>query len=128
MHTAFNISGVEKWCEIIARYVLQQIIFRVVPFNVLWLACYGGFPAGQHWKVTKHIEQFLKLSRWIITISVIPNCKVPDAFNKYCTKMKFAIKYFFSKCDQIHSFLRIWSHLRKKSLMKKWVCCASVYQ
>ena len=30
-------------------------------------------------------------------------------------KMKFSIKDFFSKCDQIHSFLRIWSHLLKKS-------------
>ena len=32
--------------------------------------------------------------------------------------MKFSIKDFFSKCDQIHSFLRIWSHLLKKSLME----------
>ena len=30
--------------------------------------------------------------------------------------MKFPIKDFFSKCDQIRSFLRIWSHLLKKSL------------
>ena len=33
-------------------------------------------------------------------------------------KMKFSIKDFFSKCDQIHSFLRIWSHLLKRSLME----------
>ena len=33
-------------------------------------------------------------------------------------KIKFFIKDFFSKCDQIRSFLRIWSHLLKKSLMK----------
>ena len=32
-------------------------------------------------------------------------------------KIKFSIKDFFSKCDQIGSFLRIWSHLLKKSLM-----------
>ena len=30
-------------------------------------------------------------------------------------KMKFSIKDFFSKRDQIFSFLRIWSHLLKKS-------------
>ena len=30
-------------------------------------------------------------------------------------KMKFSIKDFFSKCDQILSFLQIWSHLLKKS-------------
>ena len=31
-------------------------------------------------------------------------------------EMKFSIKDFFSKCDQIRSFLRIWSHLLKKIL------------
>ena len=30
--------------------------------------------------------------------------------------MKFSIKDFYSKCDQIRSFLRIWSHLLKISL------------
>ena len=33
-------------------------------------------------------------------------------------KMEFSIKVFFSKCDQIRSFLQIWSHLLKKSLWK----------
>ena len=43
-----------------------------------------------------------------------------------CTaqKIKFSIKDFFSKCDQIRSFLRIWSHLLKKSLMKNFIFCA----
>ena len=35
--------------------------------------------------------------------------------------MKFFIKDFFSKCDQIRSKLRIWSHLLKKSLMKNFI-------
>ena len=35
-------------------------------------------------------------------------------------KMKFFIKDFFSKCDQICSFLQIWSHVLKKSLMESW--------
>ena len=48
-------------------------------------------------------------------------------FNAFCTilgvaytaqKTKFSIKDFFSKCDQIRSFLWIWSHLLKKSLVK----------
>ena len=39
-------------------------------------------------------------------------------------KMNFAIKDFFSKCDQIHSFLQIWSHLLKKSLMENSTFCA----
>ena len=32
--------------------------------------------------------------------------------------MKFSIKDFLSKCNQIHIFLRIWSYLLKKSLME----------
>ena len=39
-------------------------------------------------------------------------------------KMEFSIKDFFSKCDQIRSFLRIWSHLLKKSLMEIFIFCA----
>ena len=39
-------------------------------------------------------------------------------------KMKFTIKGFFSKCDQIRSFLRIWSRLLKKSLMENSIFCA----
>ena len=38
--------------------------------------------------------------------------------------MKFSIKDFFSKCDQICSFLRIWPHLLEKSLMKIFIFCA----
>ena len=37
---------------------------------------------------------------------------------KTAQKMKFSIKDFFSKCDQIRRKLRIWSHLLQKSLME----------
>ena len=35
--------------------------------------------------------------------------------------MKFSSKDFFSKCDQIRSFLGIWSHLLKKSSMENLI-------
>ena len=38
--------------------------------------------------------------------------------------MKFFIKDLFSDFDQIRSFLRIWPHIRKKSLMKNYIFCA----
>ena len=41
-------------------------------------------------------------------------------------KMKFFIKDFFSKCDEICNFLRIWSHLLKKSLMENFIFCAAI--
>ena len=39
-------------------------------------------------------------------------------------KIKISIKDLFSKCDQICSFLRIWSHILKKSLMENFIFCA----
>ena len=38
-------------------------------------------------------------------------------------KMKFSIKDFFGKCDQIRRKLRIWSHLLKNSLMENFIFC-----
>ena len=39
-------------------------------------------------------------------------------------KMKFSIKIFFSKCDQICSLLRIWSHLLNKCLIENFIFSA----
>ena len=39
--------------------------------------------------------------------------------NESLHKKMFSIKEFFSKCDQIRSFLRMWSHLLKKKLYEK---------
>ena len=38
--------------------------------------------------------------------------------------MKFSIKDFSSKRDQIRRKLRIWSHLLEKSLMENFIFCA----
>ena len=37
--------------------------------------------------------------------------------------MKFSVKDFFSKCDQIRRNLRVWSHLLKTSLMENFIFC-----
>ena len=37
--------------------------------------------------------------------------------------MKFSIKDFFSKFDQIRSFLWIWSYLLKKSFIENFIFC-----
>ena len=39
-------------------------------------------------------------------------------------KMKFTIKDFFSKCNQIPRTLRIWLHLLQKSLMESFIFSA----
>ena len=39
-------------------------------------------------------------------------------------KRKISVRDFFSKCDRIRSFLRIWSHLLKKFLMESFIFSA----
>ena len=39
--------------------------------------------------------------------------------------MKLSIKDFFSKCDQIRSFVRVWSHLLNKFLMENVIFSCS---
>ena len=39
-------------------------------------------------------------------------------------KMKFSIKDFFGKYQEICTFLWIWLHLTKKSLMENFIFCA----
>ena len=43
---------------------------------------------------------------------------------QHCTKNEVSFKDLFSKCDQIRTFLRIWSHLLKKSLKENFIFCA----
>ena len=51
----------------------------------------------------------------------VKNNTIPLALT--AEKMKFSIKDFFSICEQICRFLRIWSHLLKKSLMENFIFC-----
>ena len=64
-------------------------------------------PVLKHSRFTKYYEQSCK-----------NDCK---------KKMKFSIKDFFSKCDLIRSFLWIWSHLLKKSLIENFIYLQALY-
>ena len=60
---------------------------------------------------------------------IIEKSNIFQAFpSSTAQKIKFAIKDFFSKCDQIRKKLRIWSHLLKKSLMENFIFCAVLLQ
>ena len=56
---------------------------------------------------------------WLKVLNCSTNLEVITA-----QKMKFSIKDFSSKCDQIRSFLRICSHLLKKFLIENFIFCA----
>ena len=57
------------------------------------------------------------------TINYTQTFQILAEISGTCTaqKMTFSIKDFFSKCDQIRNFLRIWSHLMVKSLMENFI-------
>ena len=60
---------------------------------------------------------------WFLLLFVcvsVPVCYLPVT----AQKMKFSIKDFHNKCDQIRRKLRIWSHLLIKSLMENFNFCA----
>ena len=66
----------------------------------------------------------LTIRRWRIKLIFFyktVNGLLPDLYLYTAKKMKFSIKDFFSKCDQIRRKLRIWSHLLRKSLMKNFI-------
>ena len=64
-----------------------------------------------YWKAIYFGELLQILSEWVVFTA---------------QKIKFSIKKFFSKCEQIRSLLGIWSHLLKKSLMGNFIFCAMI--
>ena len=95
-------------------------------------------PLANFWNIWKNTDRpvvtFLQSVRkenyWIETLRICypydlneskkkadPNVPVTEQ------KIKFSIKDFFGKCDQILSFLQIWSHLLKSSLLENFIFC-----
>ena len=63
---------------------------------------------------------------WKLNSLLDYEAEVAFPFEKHINpeKMKFSIKDFFSKCNQIRRKLRIWSHLLKKCLMENFIFCS----
>ena len=67
-------------------------------------------------------KRFSKLAKFFInsklrSVNIFSRCQVQPTLHK-------GLKDFFSKCDQIRSFLRIWSHSLKKLLMENFIFCS----
>ena len=55
---------------------------------------------------------------------LVPLISIKNRFHVFTAQnMKFSIKDFSSKCDQIRRKLRICSHLPDKSLMENFIFC-----
>ena len=52
------------------------------------------------------------------------NKDLPHLLLSLRKRMEFSIRDFSNICDQIRSFLRIWSHLLEKSSVENFIICA----
>ena len=77
------------------------------------------------WFTNIHYNTPLGTARLTTGNAQFSKCFMMRPRSKFSTgtaqKIKFSIRDFFSKCDQISSFLRIWSHLLKKSHLENFI-------
>ena len=112
-----------------SRYVFKLLASTALPRKTLsWYyneRHYGKGPMdGTKGTVKNRVWQnlFRQFTPYTYLKTEIINTYV--IINTTAQKMKFSITDFFNKCDQIRSFLRIWSHLLKKSVMQNFIFCA----
>ena len=74
--------------------------------------CFFKFDRWMKFYSNMNIQKILKPKLFWLVISITAQ------------KMKFSIKDFFSKYDQICRKMRIWSHLLKKSSVENFIFCA----
>ena len=106
------------WCLKLKRKIYIKTLARIKKFafcNYLAKSKYYDFS-------NKLVVGKMKDDMSGTAISEIVGLKL-----KMCStaqKMKFSINNFFSKCDQIFKFQRIWSHFLRKSLIKNFIFSA----
>ena len=84
--------------------------------------CAGAFFLIKASGVENHFQV-----NFIIFITFLQKTCTRFKIQLHCKKNEVSIKDFFSKCDQICSFLWIWSHILKKSLMENFIFLCSVF-
>ena len=73
----------------------------------------------------KYVIKYQSYVIYLISLNCLLLLDVITIYNP-AQKIKFSIKVFFSKCDQIRRKLLIRLHLLKTSLMENFIFCAVV--
>ena len=76
-------------------------------------------------KATSWSNSFPRAQIQAILLNTVNDSDRSLSNTNHSTKSEVFFMDFFSKTDQIHSFLRIWSHLPKKSLMENFIFLCS---
>ena len=107
-----------------------DLVFDQYLKTVMWSEL-NNFISSWHIRIYKKIEKKKELETILDHIAKTQYFYVTSitwqqvtVLDHHCTKNEVFRQDFFSKCDQICSFLWIWSHLLKKSLMKNFIFCA----
>ena len=106
---------------IITTIIIISLILQIISQDLAQMLYKTGIVK---YLVKIHKKKYLL---WNIFFYSIPPENIKKSFvscSANTKKVKLFIKDFFSKCDQIYSFLPIWSHLLKKSLTENFIFCA----
>ena len=111
----------KRWKHLLRFYLkeMKKILFKIINSTIIFL-CFQVFYLNTcicknlHLKPRKLETEFRSETSELNKLGL-----------SYTTqKIKFSIEDFFSKCDQIRHFRRIWSHLLMKFLMENFIFCA----
>ena len=121
---------------VVCRLANEYVRYTRYPVPTWWKWQWYSDSISKHWelfamdypKIKFKWSQGIRLAKVIWssfpTKNIVPIFDEGELTNDTAQKIKFFIKDFFSKCDQIRSFLRIWSHFPKKSLVENFIFCA----
>ena len=76
------------------------------------------------------IKKSISFFVWCLSLKGVKHSDtrlLPQYFQIKHHSLHKKMKFSFSKCDQIRSFLRVWSHLRKKSLMENFIFSVVIF-
>ena len=98
--------------------------------NILWKELFWNLWIEEDTFFTVPVKTYLDLEiiqRYNEKLLLLSFANVLSNKHSTAQVIKFSIKDFCSKCDQIRRELRIWSHLLEKSLMENVIFCAVFY-
>ena len=126
------ISPRSLFCEQVFKWIINDCYFNFLCLNFprskfSWFALiFYQFQLLCSYKVYAYKKLHNLVFSYSGTQFFISNYLGLTLKNSPAQKMKFSIKDFSSKCEQICRKLRIWPHLLKKPLLKNVIFCAVV--
>ena len=112
-----SILCVKRLCKASMKKEKRSVVVKLSTITSKVIDGSWSWPAGKSGFCNHVMALLLGLAEYSLS-------QFKSALDK---KMKFSIRDFFSKCDQIHRKLRIWSHLQKTSLMENFIFLCSAF-